>query len=184
MKGRANRESGSARSPRVALIEPGSRASLAPIEARILAERGRISSLYRVLLNSAPVAEGWERMLTAIRNRTQVPAGLRELIILRVAVLNGAPFEFDAHVPHARRAGVSDDAIEALRQAVLPPVFSEEEVLVLALSEAMTRTIKVPAELMDRVQARFDDQLTVELVATVAAYNMVSRLLVALQVEH
>src|SRR5690606_41040439 len=65
--------------------------------------------------------DGLERMLTAIRNRMQVPSSLRELIILRIAVLNEAPFEFDAHVPHARRAGVPDDAIEALRQPVLPP---------------------------------------------------------------
>lgn len=169
---------------RVPLVEPGTREELAGLEARIMAERGRISTLYRVLLNSAPVAEGWERMLTAIRNRTLVPADLRELMILRIAVLNGAGFEFEAHKAHARLAGLDDSRIEALRAAELPPVFGEDERLVLALADAMTLQIKVPAELMDRVQARFDDRVTVELVATVAAYNMVSRLLVALNVEH
>lgn len=169
---------------RVPLVAPGTRKELAAIEARILAERGRISTLYRVLLNSAPVAEGWERMLTAIRNQTLVPAELRELMILRIAVLNQASFEFDAHVPHARAAGVADNKIEALRQATLPPLFSETEALVLALADAMTREVKVPDELMDRVQLLFDERLTVELVATVAAYNMVSRLLVALNVVH
>ena len=87
------------------------------VEARILAERGRISPLYQVLLNSPPIADGWERLLTAVRNRTAIPADLRELMILRVAVLNRASFEFDAHVPHAQRAGVGDDKIAALRQA-------------------------------------------------------------------
>lgn len=165
-------------------MEPGTRAELAPIEARILAERGRISTLYRVLLNSAPVADGWERMLTAIRNRTLVPADLRELVILRIAVLNRAAFEFDAHVPHALRAGVAQASIDALRQSPLPPVFDERQSLVLALAESMTRDVTVADDLMDRVQAAFDDRLTVELVATIAAYNMVSRLLVALNVEH
>ena len=37
---------------------------------------------------------------------------------------------------------------------------------------------------LDRLKTRFDAQRTVELVATVAAYNMVSRFLVALGVVH
>lgn len=169
---------------RVAPVEPGTREELAEVEARILAERGRISTLYRVLLNSPPVAAGWERMLTAIRNQTQVPADLRELIILRIAVLNGAAFEFDAHVPHAQRAGVGDEKIAAIRQAPSAPVFGQLELLVLELTDAMTRDVAVPAAVMDRLQQVFDDRLTVEIVATVAAYNMVSRLLVALNVVH
>ncbi len=169
---------------RVPLVEPGSRPELAEVEARILAERGRISPLYRVLLNSPTVADGWERLLTAIRNRTLVPADLRELVILRVAVLNRAGFEFDAHVPHAQAAGVSDEKIAAVRQSPIAPSFSAAEGLVLELTDAMTRDIEVPPALMDRLQARFDHRLTVEIVATVAAYNMVSRLLVALGVSH
>ena len=84
---------------RVAPITPGSHPELAAIEQSILAERGEILLLYRVLLNSAPLASGWEKMLTAVRNRSSLPPDLRELIILRVAVLNRAPFEFDAHLP-------------------------------------------------------------------------------------
>src|SRR5512140_307907 len=99
---------------RVPLVQPGTRPELAEIESRILAERGRISLLYQVLLKSEPIAAGWERMLTAVRNQTGVPADLRELMILRVAVLNGALFEFDAHVPHAERAGVGAEKIAAV----------------------------------------------------------------------
>ena len=90
---------------RVPLVQPGTRPELADIEQRIMAERGRVSLLYQVLLNSGPIASGWERMLTAVRNQTSVPADLRELMILRVAVLNRAAFEFDAHVPMPCRRG-------------------------------------------------------------------------------
>lgn len=171
-------------STRVPLIQPGTRAELADVEARIMAERGRVSLLYQVLLNSGPIASGWERMLTAVRNQTGVPADLRELMILRVAVLNGARFEYDAHVPHAQKAGVANDKIEAVRQASLADVFTPLERLVLELTDAMTRDIVVPDELMARLQRQFDATGVVEVVATVAAYNMVSRLLVALNVEH
>lgn len=50
--------------------------------------------------------------------------------------------------------------------------------------DAMTRDIQVPEALMTRLQARFDARGLVEVVTTVAAHNMVSRLLVALNVAH
>ena len=169
---------------RVPLVEPGTRPELAEIEQSILAQRGRISDLYRVLLNSGPLASGWEAMLTAVRNKSSVPADLRELMILRVAVVNRASYEFDAHVPHAQKAGVSDAKIAAVREAVIGNVFTADEALVLGLADTMTRNIDVPEALMDRLKARLDARGVVETVATVAAYNMVSRFLVALQIGH
>ncbi len=169
---------------RVPLVEPGTRPELAEIEQRILAERGRVSLLYRVLLNSGPIASGWERMLTAVRNESSVPGDLRELIILRVAVLNRASFEFDAHAPIASREGVSDAKIAAVRAPVPGDVFDARESLVLALTDAMTRDIDVPEPLFAQLRDAYGPRELVELVATVAAYNMVSRFLVALQVAH
>ena len=169
---------------RVPMVEPGTRPELAVIEQSIMAQRGRISDLYRVLLNSGPLASGWEAMLTAVRNKSSVPADLRELMILRVAVVNRASYEFDAHVPHAQKAGVSDAKIAAVRDTVIGTVFTADEALVLELADTMTRNIDVPEALMDRLKARLDARGVVETVATVAAYNMVSRFLVALQIGH
>lgn len=169
---------------RVPLVEPGSRPELKAIEDKILRERGRISPLYQVLLNSAPIAQGWEAMLTAVRNQTSLPPSLRELVILRVAVLNRASFEFEAHIPHALCAGVHQAKIDGTRELELSPVFDEVERLVLKLTDHMTRDIDVPEAVMAEVTQRYSAVEVVELVATVAAYNMVSRLLVALNVVH
>jgi len=171
---------------RIPPIPPGTRPELAAQEAQILAERGRISPLYQVLLNSPPVAHGWEQMLSAIRNRNSLPAGLRELVILRVAVLNRAAYEFDAHVPHALAGGVGQATIDATRLQPLPQgeVFTPDERLVLELTDAMTRDIEVPDALFERLRQRFDGQALIDLTATVAAYNMVSRFLVALHIGH
>lgn len=169
---------------RVSLVQPGTRPELAGIEASIMAQRGRISPLYQVLLNSAPLAKGWEAMLTAVRNQSSVPADLRELMILRVAVVNHAPYEFEAHIAHAQKAGTSDAKIAAVREAGISALFTENEKLVLELADVMTRDIDVPEALMDRIKAKFDTRAVVEIVATVAAYNMVSRFLEALQIGH
>lgn len=172
--------------PRIAPIVPGTRPELAAQEAQITAERGRVSPLYQVLLNSPPIAHGWEQMLSAVRNRNSIPAALRELVILRVAVLNRAAYEFDAHAPLALKAGASEAAVAATRVVPLAadaPLSAAEHVA-LRLADAMTRDIDVPEALYAEVRAHFDAQGQTDLVATVAAYNMVSRFLVALHIGH
>jgi alkylhydroperoxidase family enzyme len=169
---------------RIPPVEPGSRPELAEMERQILKERGRISTLYRVLLNSAPLGQGWEAMFTAIRNRASLPARLRKLAILRIAVLNGAPYEFDAHVPHEQKAGVADAAVAALKTGTVSGRLAPLDRLVIELTDAMTRDIEVPDALFERVREHFDAERLVELVATIAAYNMVSRFLTALRIEH
>ena len=169
---------------RVPLVQPGTRPELAAIENRILAERGRISLLYQVLLNSPAIVTGWEQMLTAVRNKTGLAADLREMIILRVAVLNKAEFEFEAHIPHALKAGVPQSKIEALKDQILNPDFSATEVLLMKITDHMTRDVAVPEELMSELTHQYGAGEVVEIIATVAAYNMVSRFLVALNIKH
>jgi AhpD family alkylhydroperoxidase len=169
---------------RIQEVEPGSRPELASIEANILKERGRISHLYKVLLNSPDIAQGWESLLTAVRNRSSLPASLKELMILRVAVLNRAQYEFDAHRPHAINAGVSEEQIQLIQHDKITAGFTPLEILVMEFTDAMTRDVQVPDTLYSSVKAHFNDREILEVVTTIAAYNMVSRLLTALHVGH
>jgi 4-carboxymuconolactone decarboxylase len=169
---------------RVPLVVPGSRPELVSIERKILQERGRISLLYQVLLNSAPIAKGWEAMLTAVRNQTSVAASHRELMILRIAILNRASFEFEAHIPHALAAGVGQEKIDAVKLSTIAPCFDNDERLLLTLTDHMTRDVIVPELVMNEITKRFSTTEVVEIVATVSAYNMVSRFLVALNIVH
>lgn len=169
---------------RVVPVQPGTRPELAAMEATIAARRGSVSLLYQVLLNSPPIADGWERMLTAVRNRTTLPADLRELAILRVAVLNHAPFEFAAHAPIAMEAGIDATKLDALREPVPGTAFSALERAVLTLTDKMTRDVQVGDAVFEPLRAHFSEQGLVELVATIAAYNMVSRFLEALRIGH
>jgi 4-carboxymuconolactone decarboxylase len=168
--------------PRVPMVTPGTRPELAKLEERIKGARGRISPLYTVLLNSPEVASGWEQLFTAIRQKTSVPPALRELVILRIAVLNGADYEFNAHVPHALAAGMTQDAIDRVRVKGIDS-FSELEKLVLRYCDAMTRELRVEDSLFESLQSRFDAKTLVELTATIAGYNMVSRFLIAMRIH-
>ena len=62
-------------------------------------------------------------------------------------------------------------------------VFDESERATLALTYEMTRNITVVDTTMARVRGVLPDQQVVELVGTIAGYNMVSRFLVATGIE-
>src|SRR5688572_740253 len=87
---------------------------LKPLVERIVAERGEVLDLYRMLLHSPPVAEGWLGLMTAIRQQTSLPGRLRELVIIRIAHLNRAGYEAEQHVPIALREGATRQQIDAL----------------------------------------------------------------------
>jgi alkylhydroperoxidase family enzyme len=169
---------------RVPLVKEGASAELDALIGTIKAQRGgRLLDLYAVLLNSPPIAEGWLKLFTAIRQQSKLGGGPRELAILRVALLNGAAYEYRAHVPFALKEGVPQEKIDALEGWRESKLYSKEERAVLAYTDAMTRDIKVPDEIFSQVRAAFGERETVELTATIAGYNLVSRFLVAMQLH-
>ena len=157
----------------------------APTAELLRARRGgRLSALDRRLLHSPPVAEGWNALLGALRGGTALDADLRELVVLRVAVLNDAAFEWAAHEPIARRAGMGEPQLRALRRpdAAAEPVWTPVQAAVLAFTDASTCDVAVPDGVFAAVRAHLGDRQVVELTVLVGGYAMVSRFLVALQV--
>ncbi|MGP1614623.1 MAG: carboxymuconolactone decarboxylase family protein [Pollutimonas bauzanensis] len=154
-----------------------------PLVERITKERGSVLHLYQMLLHSPPVAEGWLNYLTAIRQKCSLNGALRELVIVRVAIINGADYEAAQHVPIALKEGVTQAQIDALSDWQASDQFSEKEKRVLALTDEMTRNVQVDKATIDNLKAHFDERELVELVATVASYNMVSRFLEALGIH-
>ena len=157
--------------------------AIAPLVERIERERGKVANLYKMLLHSPPVAEGWLAFLTAIRQKCNLSGRDRELVIMRIAVINGADYEFRAHVPFALKEGITQEQINALRDGRLD-VFDARSRDVLAYCESMTREIHVPNAVFQAIHPHFNERELVELTATIAAYNLVSRFLEALQIDH
>ena len=145
---------------------------------------GVLTTLDRLLLHSPPVAEGWNALLGALRGATTLPADLRELVVLRVAVLNAAEFEWTSHAPIARRAGLTELHLRVLRadDALAEPIWSPVQAAVLAFTDASTRSVAVPDAVFAALRAHLDDRQVVELAVLVGGYAMVSRFLVALEV--
>jgi len=150
---------------------------------RITRERGSVLHLYAMLLYSGPVAEGWLRYLTAIRHECALPGALRELVIMRIAQLNGAPYEAEQHAPIALREGVTQAQIDALERWAECGLFDDVQCAVLAYCDAMTREVHVPDTVFAAVRGAMDNRNLVELTATIGAYNMVSRFLETMKID-
>ena len=143
---------------------------------------GELIGIDRMLLKSFPLATGWNGLLGRIRAEFSLKLEYRELIMCRVAVLNRAEFEWLVHKPAYLQAGGTDAKCKALRLEGVDPIFNEEEKLLLKLTDQSTRNVDVEEQIVHALQDVFGEQQTVEAIATVAAYNMVSRFLVALAV--
>jgi alkylhydroperoxidase family enzyme len=148
---------------------------------------GQLINLDRMLLHSIPVARGWNAFIGEIRENLSLDPKLRELAMCGVAVLNGAEYEFFHHAPPFRKAGGTDKQVEALRH-IGELTFPEErfdtvELDTVKLTLQMTRDIVVDKVVIQDLQKAIGDTAVVELVSVIAAYNMVSRFLIALDVN-
>jgi 4-carboxymuconolactone decarboxylase len=160
---------------------------------------GKLVALDGVLLHSPELADGWNSMLGAVRGKSTLPPDIRELAILVVAARNGADYEWVAHEPIARSAGVSDEQLAVIRWGGAPasdtagftpgfgpafgPAFSPAQAAAVAYATASTVDVTVPAAVFSALREHFSDREILEITVTVAAYNMVSRVLVALEVQ-
>lgn len=176
------------RVPYVPNPPPTSTPEEAAIVARVEARRKPrpLQPLDLALLHSPPVADGWNSFLGAVRTQTSLGDDIRELAISRVAVCNRAWYEWTHHAPLAVKGGVSESALEAVKRDVLgerPAELSEKQWAVLVYTDEMTRNVQVKDETFALLKSLFSDQEVVEITATVACYNCVSRFLVALDGE-
>ncbi len=169
---------------------PGERSeNESELVARIRARRGgTLLNLDRMLLNSPPFAQGWNSHLGAVRRELLLDPKLRELAICAIAVLNDAHYELEQHTPEFLRAGGTVAQAAALArfgsQDEDTANFDVTERAVLQLTLEMTRNVQVSDATFERVRSALNDtRHIVELVGVIATYNMVSRFLVALEVE-
>jgi alkylhydroperoxidase family enzyme len=149
---------------------------------------GSLLELDRLLLHSPAFTQGWNAHLKAVRTQLSVKPMLRELAICTVAVLNGAEYEFVSHQPNFTEAGGTPAQSAALRDveaALLDErLFDTAQRATIRLAMEMTRNVKVSDSTFKTIaQALGDDRHVVELIGTIATYNMVSRFLVALDLH-
>jgi alkylhydroperoxidase family enzyme len=157
----------------------------------ILARRGgALLNLDKALLWSEPVAAGWNVYMRNVRTGLSAPRKLCELGICAVALLTGAHYEYHHHAPDYLKAGGSQAELEGLKRAisahpadaVTDSALDEMSQWVVQYAAQMTLRVKVDQALFSQLQSRLSTTEIVELTSAIAAYNMVARILVALEI--
>lgn len=149
----------------------------------IRASRKKVGHLHRMLLHAPPIAQGWIAMFDAIRWKSTLSGKLREMVICRIAAINGASYEWNAHAPIALAEGMTQAQLDALPAWEGSALFDATERAALAYCDAMTKHVHVPEEVAKTVRDLFPPRQLVELTATIAGYNCVSRVLEALEIK-
>jgi alkylhydroperoxidase family enzyme len=145
---------------------------------------GKLLNLDRMLLHSPNFAKGWNAMFGAIRNQLSLPGKLRELAIMQIGVLNKSDYEWAQHEGEFIKAGGTREQLDALRHgagtgSADPKLFDDAERMTLQLTREMTQKIDVTPDTMKKARSILPDAQVVELIGTIAGYNMVSRFAVA-----
>lgn len=167
------------------------------VDAIRLRRGGALLNLDRMLLHSPPLARGWNDFFGEVRSNLILPAKLREIAMCVVAVLTGAHYEFHHHAPLLIAAGGNAEQVEAIRTlgtlgtlstlGMHDPsatLFDAAESATIKLTMAMTRHVAVDEATFTAARlALGSEREVVELVSVIAAYNMVSRVLVAFEIQ-
>jgi alkylhydroperoxidase family enzyme len=170
---------------RIPLIEEAEHPELAEPIARIKAgRRGGLLNVYKLLLHNPALAQTWFEHNNAVRWKTALSGRLREIVIIRIAILNGIDYVLAQHVPGLALAeGLTLEECEALKDWRATDRFDARERAALAYAEAMTLRTSVPDDVFADVRAHFDARAIVDLSVLIGTYIMHNRVMGALAID-
>lgn len=169
---------------RVSFVEKGQgHPMVEQLYRKIESREHTIINLYKVLGHCPYIGLNLERLGSSLRKGEELSPRLRELAVLRVGDLAKSEYEFSKHSEVGLRAGLRKEQIESIHDWESSPEFDEEERSVLAYTDEVERDIKVKDETFARLRSFLSECALVELTVAICYYGMVSRFLVALDIE-
>ena len=127
-----------------------------------------------VMLNAPEVAQRALGLAAYLRTDTSLSPRIRELAMLLAARENDCQFIWNAHAPPARREGLRDELVDALRDKRDLPSLAEDELAVVNFGREFFRTRRVSQESFDAVVGHFGVNGTTELATLMGCYAMLA----------
>ena len=141
-----------------------------------VANRGEIPTTGpgSVILNAPEVAQRALGLAQYLRTDTSLNPRIRELAMLLAARENDCQFIWNAHAPAARREGLRDEIVDALRDKQDLPGLADDEAAVVNYGREFFRTHRVSQAAFDAVVAHFGVNGTTELTTLMGCYAMLA----------
>ena len=144
-----------------------------PLYDRIVAARGRVAGPYSILLHAPAVADRVDQVAAALRSESQLDAQQFVLAALAVARAKDCLFVWSVQAPAARRAGVSDEVIAAVRDRRSSGL-SDDQADIVSYAQQVVASNRVDQALFDRLSQRHGTQWLVELTVTAGHFGLIS----------
>jgi 4-carboxymuconolactone decarboxylase len=135
---------------------------------------GHVPGPFGVLLHSPGLAERVCKTGAHVRLQSELTMAEREIALLSVARDKDAESEWAWHAPIARKAGVSPEAMDVIRDAADPAGLPAEEREIVVYVRELLRTNRVRQETFDALRTRHGVRWLVELTATIGQYLYVT----------
>lgn len=176
---------GDGNGPRIA---PGDRRQLGLVNygiARLagIATRGNPPNIFTTLGRHRGLFRRWLWFAGALMPGGKLPRVETELVILRVAANTGSEYEWVQHERIGKRAGLSAEEIERVRQGPDAPGWSPRRALLLRATDELHADGEISDELWAGLSAELDERELIELCILVGHYEMLAMTLKSLRVE-
>ncbi|GLY79232.1 carboxymuconolactone decarboxylase family protein [Actinoallomurus iriomotensis] len=154
-------------------IAGGPRAA-GPQAFRLTGTGGRLEGPFNAMLTAPGVGGPLQRLGSAIRYATALPARWREIAILEVAVVRHSDFEWYAHERVGRAAGLTEEELTALRSGADAPSLTSAERTVRAVCRALLTDRDLDDEPYTRATADLGTERLYELLVLVGYYDLLA----------
>ena len=136
-----------------------------------MARRGNLK-VFRLLANAPHVFPGWTQMVDELFESPTFSQRMREVVILRVAHLQGSRYELSQHVGIARNADLTDEQINAILDHgdLAAAGFSDTERTALDVTTELCSTHQLRDDTFAAAQAVFGDEALTELLMIISCY--------------
>lgn len=149
---------------------------------RVVASRGAIQGPFTMLLHCPPLAEHVISLGAYVRFEGELDKRVRVLAAMAVAREFDAVYVWGAQTGQARKLGVPETTIAAIREKHsrgLPP----EDAQIVDFTRDLLRKHRVSAAAMKALQERFGNFQLVELTGTIGYYSMLAMTANACELE-
>jgi 4-carboxymuconolactone decarboxylase len=144
-----------------------------PLYDRIVAARGRVAGPYSILLHAPAVADRVDQVAAALRNESQLTPQEFVLAALAVARAKDCLFVWSVQAPAARRVGVSDQVIAAIRDRSTSGL-SDEQADIVSYAQQVVAHNRVDEALFEHLNQRHGTRWLVELTVTAGHFGSIS----------
>ena len=168
---------------RIPLLErDGVAPETAALYDALLAQRGVVPNMFKVLAHAPGIAQGVAGFLRALLSDGALNGWYKELVAVRISILNQSEYAICAHNASAKKKGATDPQVAGVREFEQGP-FDRKEKLGFRMADRLHRGAgEVDEAFYVELQAAFSDAEMVELFLTAAAFEMFPRFIDGLQI--